>query len=182
MYRCTDKPPGSIEKFTWDLTPLLVGAEIVNSYSVAVEAGTVAKDSDSRSGAVVTAFISGGAIGETARVRCRASLNSGRQLDVSFYFRVDDLYTLIDAKDPDDIDDITLAAARLMNSGATISTFTAFSDQGGCVIGGTVTTTTTGAVRVSGGTENADAEVRLRITTSDLETLDWTAKFEVKAT
>lgn len=80
-----------------------------------------------------------------------------------------------DAKDPDDTDDFTVSWANILASGETISTAAASVTAGDVSVSGSVSIS--GAlttVRLTGGTAETTARVRVRIVTSTSRQLDQT--------
>lgn len=68
------KDPDARLDYSFDWTDWLAAGESISTYSITVDG--VVKDTDSRSGAVVTAWISGGTAGQVASVTCSITTNS----------------------------------------------------------------------------------------------------------
>lgn len=79
------KDPDSVLDYTFDWTSWLAEkSDTIASYAVAVDEGDgLAIDSHSRSGGVVTVWLSGGTEGTTYLVRCRVVTTGGRTEDHS---------------------------------------------------------------------------------------------------
>lgn len=88
---------------------------------------------------------------------------------------------LQDAKDPDDIDDLTWDWSARLASGETISTFAAVVASGDVTVSSTAISGTSTTARITGGTAGTRAEVRGRMTTSTGRQLDWTIGLPVAA-
>lgn len=65
------KDPNEIIEYVWE--PPLTNGDHIDSYTIAVVAGTVTIVSDDNSNTAITAFINGGADGEVAQVLMRAT-------------------------------------------------------------------------------------------------------------
>lgn len=70
------KDPDAVLDYSFDWTDWLNAGELIDSHVVTVDG--VTKDSDTRSGAIVTAWVSGGAaiVGQMASVTCKITTNS----------------------------------------------------------------------------------------------------------
>lgn len=68
------KDPDARLDYSFDWTDWLADGEAISTYAVTVDG--VTKESDSRSGAVVTAWVSGGTAGDVASVTCSITTNS----------------------------------------------------------------------------------------------------------
>ncbi len=68
------KDPDARLDYSFDWTDWLDDGESISTYAITVDG--VAKDSDSRNGAVVTAWVSGGTADEVASVTCQITTNS----------------------------------------------------------------------------------------------------------
>lgn len=84
-------------------------------------------------------------------------------------------------KDPNDIDDLTWEWAARLDTGETISTFTASIVAGGGTVGAQTIDGTTTIARISGGTAGTRLDVLGRIVTSTGRQLDWTAYLPMAA-
>lgn len=88
MRAMPDKDPNATLDYTFDWTAWLAAvSDAIVSYSVAIDSppdAVLTKDSDSRSGNVITAWLSGGTVGQTYTVRCRINTTGGRIDDRSF--------------------------------------------------------------------------------------------------
>lgn len=80
-----DKAPQSVLDYGFDWTSWL-GADTIAAYAVTVSG--VTKGADSRNGAVVTVWISGGVVGTPARVTCEVTTAAGRTERRSFGLRI----------------------------------------------------------------------------------------------
>lgn len=81
------KDSDAVLDFSWDWTTWLAASETIASYTIVVPTG-ITKASDSRTGAVVTAWLSGGTVGATYRLVCRVTTNQGRTDDRGITVRV----------------------------------------------------------------------------------------------
>lgn len=90
------------------------------------------------------------------------------------------MQTFADPKDPDDVDVFTFDWRDVLDSGETISTFSAVAVTAGITVDSTAISGTETRARLSGGTANSTYEVRYRITTSAGRQLDETARIKVK--
>lgn len=77
-----DKDPQAAKDFQFDWTPWLAG-DTISNYSVTVQTG-LTKDFDSRAGAIVTVWLSGGTPGRVYKVICHVVTVGGRQDDRTF--------------------------------------------------------------------------------------------------
>lgn len=81
------KDPNAILDYSWDWTTWLDALpDTINTATVTGDGVTVA--STMTVGKIVTAFISGGAVGETAIVTCRVITTGGRQEDRRIYLNI----------------------------------------------------------------------------------------------
>lgn len=76
------KDPDAAKDYQVDWTAWLAG-DSISSYTVTAQSG-LTKDSDSRSGAVVTVWLSGGMLGRTYLVTVRVVTSGGRTDERSF--------------------------------------------------------------------------------------------------
>lgn len=83
------KDPNAILDYVFDWSDWLDENETIDSHQILVERGSVAVDRNDRDGAQITAWISGGENGETARVVCRITTNAGRVDDRSLWLSVE---------------------------------------------------------------------------------------------
>lgn len=84
------KDPSATLDYTFDWTDWLTeNGDAIASYSVSVDG--VTKDTDSRVGAQVTAWVSGGTVGDVASVTCRVTTNStpARVDERTIYLRIE---------------------------------------------------------------------------------------------
>jgi hypothetical protein len=65
------KDPDAVLDYLFDWSDWLAEGENIASHTVEVESGTCEVESEIEQSGVVTAWISGGALGETSFVRCR---------------------------------------------------------------------------------------------------------------
>lgn len=80
------KPPASVKDYTFDWTDRLEVGDSIQSYTVEVSGVTL--ESDSRSGALVTAWIGGGTLGAWGSARCHIQTVQGREDDQTIYFLI----------------------------------------------------------------------------------------------
>lgn len=102
------KDPLAKRKLTFDFTTKL-GADVITSLQWVITGGITLESSPAPgfSGQKVTAYFSGGVIGDPVpTVTCRVNTSGGRQLDWTIDFYIQRDYTEI-TKDPDDVIDIS---------------------------------------------------------------------------
>lgn len=83
--------PNATLDYAVDWSAWLVDDDAISSIDVAVEAGSVTVESDpapSHTGGVVTAWLSGGTVGEESTVRFRITTTDGRTDDRSIYLTI----------------------------------------------------------------------------------------------
>jgi hypothetical protein len=81
------KDPNAVLDYSWNWATWL-GTDTIANYVIEVDG--VTKDSDSRNGAVITAWLSGGAAGSIATATCRVTTAAGRVDDRTIYLDVAD--------------------------------------------------------------------------------------------
>lgn len=75
-----DHDPDAVLDYRWDWSLWLQGADTISSHQVIID-GTVVLGTNSHDDTSVTAWISGGAAGENARVTARITTAQGRTDD-----------------------------------------------------------------------------------------------------
>lgn len=81
------KDPNAVLDYSWDWTAWLDAIpDTINSVTVTGQGINI--DSTMVIGKVVTSFISGGTIGDTAKATCHIVTTGGRQEDRSIYFNI----------------------------------------------------------------------------------------------
>lgn len=82
------KDPDDVLDYSWDWTDWLASiADTIASYTVTVDGITL--DSHGIAGSVVTAWLSGGVIGQEASATCQVTTAGGRIHDVTLYFTIE---------------------------------------------------------------------------------------------
>jgi hypothetical protein len=81
------KDPDAVLDYSFNWATWL-GTDTIANYVIEVDG--VTKDSDSRNGAVITAWLSGGAAGSIATATCRVTTAAGRVDDRTIYLDVAD--------------------------------------------------------------------------------------------
>jgi hypothetical protein len=77
-----DKHPDAVKDYAWDWSAWLPSGDAIASYTVEADSGLTV-DSTTRTGAVVTAWVSGGTAGTTYGVRCTiTTTNSPARVDI----------------------------------------------------------------------------------------------------
>lgn len=90
VYWPEPKDPDDVKDYGFDWALELAGDspdDTISSYTVTVSSG-LTRDSDSRTGAVITAWLSGGTAGREYNVLCRVVTANGRTLDRTGIVRV----------------------------------------------------------------------------------------------
>jgi hypothetical protein len=81
------KDPDAVLDYGWDWSDWLEGGEIISTYLVTVPSG-ITKDSDSKTDSIVTAWLSGGTLGEIYTVLCHIVTDAGREDDRTIYVAI----------------------------------------------------------------------------------------------
>lgn len=87
--RTWEKDPSAVLDWKFNWTNWLAASEEISSATVTVESG-ITKDSQSNTTTTVTAWLSGGTLGETYEVTCRITTNQGRTDERTIGIRVTD--------------------------------------------------------------------------------------------
>lgn len=85
------KDPDEVLDYSWDWNdaddPWLASGETISSYTVTVPSG-ITKDSDGEASGKVTAWLSGGAVGNTYAVACKIVTSDGRTAERTINVKV----------------------------------------------------------------------------------------------
>lgn len=80
------KDPNAVLDYVFDWTEWLTGGDTISTHEVLVTGATLG--SSTRSGAVVTAWISGGTVNQAASVTCRITTTLGRTDDRTLHLTI----------------------------------------------------------------------------------------------
>lgn len=84
------KDPDATLDYSWDWSAwLLPLVDTLDSFEIVLSAGLTLVSSSMKTG-VVTAFLAGGVVGETASATCRVVTTGGRVDDRSIYLKIKD--------------------------------------------------------------------------------------------
>jgi len=177
------KAVNAVLDFPFDWATWLGDGETINSHEVTVPSG-ITKDSDSKSGGVVTVWLSGGTAGEIYTVACKIATSLSRTIERSIDVYVLERVVETFQKDPSDVleypfDWVNHPTGRWLGESETISSHVISADTGITVdsdseSGGIVT------AWLSGGTAGTSYDVACKIVTSDGRTDERTIKILVQ--